>query len=436
MSANPDSVVVLPGRDVRGLARVLQLAPRPNKLIGGSLVMLAGSMMVSVLNFGYNIVVARMLGKELFAQAAAFVTLQLIVSAATLSVQMVCAKFVARNATDEHKTFAYKSLMRRSWFIGISVGLVMALISRPSSTWLNISSALPMVLLSIGMAFYIPLGVKRGGLQGTCRFRQLAINYVLETVVKMVAAIVLLATGFGLEGAVLAITLSVVAAYFYPLVPQQLRKQPERGIPASFGEGVQAIIFFVGQVIINNVDILMVNHFFKADVAGLYAAFALIGRVLYIASWQVVSAMFPIAAAANPDEKESWTVLAVPLAMVTGISLCFIALVGFFPDSVLHVLFGAKFQIAGASNLLLLRTLATAGYALSVVLITYEMSRRIANIGWFQLFIAGLVVAGIAVFHNTLLQVIVLQQVLMAVLFLVVTVPFIRARFLSRRTAA
>src|SRR5581483_8669165 len=212
MSANPDSVVVLPGRDLRGLARLLNFRPRPSKLVGGSLIMLAGSMMVSVLNFGYNIVVARMLGKELFAQAAAFVTLQLIVSAGTLSVQMVCAKFVARNATDEQKTFAYRSLLRRSWFIGISVGLVMVLISRPGSTWLNIHSAIPMIILAVGMAFYIPLGVRRGGLQGVCNFRKLAINYVLETVVKMAAAVALLAAGFGLEGAVAALSLSVVVA--------------------------------------------------------------------------------------------------------------------------------------------------------------------------------------------------------------------------------
>ncbi len=431
MSVNPETVVIAPGRDSRGLARVLRV-PKSSKLVGGSLVMLAGSLTVSVLNFGYNIVVARMLGKELFAEAAAFVTLQLIVSAATLSFQLVCAKFVARNTTDETKSYAYKSIVRRSWLIGMTVGVVLLVISRPASTWLNVRSAVPMALLAVGMAFYLPLGAKRGGLQGTCSFRQLSINYVLETIVKMLGAVVLLALGFGLNGAVAALSLSVMVAYLFPRVPPQLSKQPEPGIPASFGEGVQATIFFIGQVIINNVDILMVNHFFRAEIAGLYAAIALIGRVLYIASWQVVSAMFPIAAAANPHEKESWSVVGIPLGMVAGISLCFITLVGFFPDFVLHVLFGAKFQIAGAHNLLLFRTIATAGYALSVVLMSYEMSRRIANTGWFQLLIAVLVIVGISLFHGTLIHVIVLQQVLMAVLFLAVTVPFFRTRLKSR----
>ena len=174
------------------------------------------------------------------------------------------------------------------------------------------------IALAVGMTFYVPVGVKRGGLQGVCHFRQLSWNFVLETIVKMVAAVVLLYAGFGILGAVAAISISTIAAYIFPRVPDELRKQPVEGVPASFGEGVQAVIFFVGQVVINNVDILLVNHFFRPEVAGLYAAVALIGRVLYIASWQVVSAMFPIAAGKkDPNEKESWTVIGVPLGLVT-----------------------------------------------------------------------------------------------------------------------
>ncbi len=39
---------------------------------------------------------------------------------------------------------------------------------------------------------------------------------------------------------------------------------------------------------------------------------------------------------------------------------------------------------------------ATGIYAIAVVLITYEMSRRIANTGWLQLVVSGLIVLGIS----------------------------------------
>ena len=84
----------------------------------------------------------------------------------------------------------------------------------------------------------------------------------------------------------------------------------------------------------------------------------------------------------------------------------------------------------------MLRTVATAGYGLSVVLMAYEMSRRIANTGWFQLAIAGLIVVGISLFHNTLQQVILVQQVLMGVLLIVVAGLFLRSRLSQHRGAA
>ena len=66
---------------------------------------------------------------------------------------------------------------------------------------------------------------------------------------------------------------------------------------------------------------------------------------------------------------------------------------------------------------------ATGIYAISVVLITYEMSRRIANTGWLQLVVSGLIVLGITWFHSTLLEVIVVQQVLRILLLLCGLLP-------------
>ena len=55
-------------------------------------------------------------------------------------------------------------------------------------------------------------------------------------------------------------------------------------------------MFFSGQVLINNCDIVVVKHFFPSESAGIYAAVAMVGRVVFAFSWAVVSSMFPIAA--------------------------------------------------------------------------------------------------------------------------------------------
>ena len=59
-----------------------------------------------------------------------------------------------------------------------------------------------------------------------------------------------------------------------------LAKEDRTQIGASFSEGMQAIVFFCGQVIISNMDILLVKHYFDPHQAGLYAAAALGGKML------------------------------------------------------------------------------------------------------------------------------------------------------------
>ena len=69
------------------------------KILNGSIILLIGSIFVSLANFGYNIGVARMLGPSDFSHAAAAVTILMLISAITLAFQLVCTKLVAKADT-------------------------------------------------------------------------------------------------------------------------------------------------------------------------------------------------------------------------------------------------------------------------------------------------------------------------------------------------
>jgi Polysaccharide biosynthesis protein len=399
------------------------------RILSGSLVMLLGYGAVSALNFGYNVVVARLLGPAAFGNAAAMVTMLMLFSAITLAYQLVCAKFVARNEEPEARSAVYRWLLRRAWVVGAGLGLTIILTSGLVEDYLHLPSPWLLVLLAIGAAFYVPLGVRRGGMQGTCAFRRLAVNFLIEAMVRFLGAVVLIEAGLGVTGAVAAISASVMLAYFFPFTQEELRVRVKGTMPASFGEGMQAIVFFVGQVIINNIDIILVKHYFAPEPAGVYAAIALVGRILYFASWSVVSAMFPISAGAKPKE-ESSSVLVVPLVFVLCMAIVFIFALAYFPDFVLQGIFGALFQKTGhaVTSLMGLYAAATGTYALSVVLMAYEMSRRVANTSWLQLIFSGLVAVGIMLFHATLRQVVIVQLVLMVFLLMAVCLPFFDSR--------
>src|SRR5262245_64511521 len=80
------------------------------RILGGGLIMLVSSAVVALLNFAYNVQVAQRLGPADFGHVAVAVTLLLMASALTLSFQIVCAKFVARNPAAEAKAAVFHSL--------------------------------------------------------------------------------------------------------------------------------------------------------------------------------------------------------------------------------------------------------------------------------------------------------------------------------------
>jgi O-antigen/teichoic acid export membrane protein len=434
-----ESVITLPEIDTPvTTASVRQKQTAHATVLNGSFIMLIAMMLVNVFNFAYNMVMARMLGPAAFGNINAAVTLLLLASCISLAFQLVCAKFVARNQADSGKAAVVHNLLGKAWIASLALGAGLFVAQKPIAAYLNVPSSWIIGILALGIAAYAPLGVKRGAMQGICAFPLLGTNFVLEALTRFFVGAGLVVAGYGVLGAVGAISASVIVACFVPPIPVQLRVAAGTAEPPSFAEALQAIVFFVGQVIINNVDILLVKHFFPSDPAGIYAAISQIGRLLYFASWfGVVNAMFPVTAAASHESRHIQREahgIGLPLLLVSGLSLVFVAIAALFPHLIMGVIFGSRFIEIGW--LLALYAAATGLYSLSVVFIAYEMSRRIANTGWLQLIFSGALVLGIGVFHNTLREVIMVRIVLMAAMLVLVAVPFLRNHNKAARAEA
>ena len=397
--------------------------------MGGSLTMLAGSGLVGVFNLIYNVATARLLGPTGFANTTAVYTLLMLLSAITLTFQVVCAKYVANHELDADKISVFSVLHRRAWYAGIGIGFVLFLFRVTLARYLNLPGPLLILLLALGTAFYIPLGVRRGYIQGIQAFGPLAFNFMLEGFVRLGGMFVLIWMGLGVTGAVLASVVGVMVSYFAARPTPEWKIGDAYQIPIPFREGLQAIVFFAGQVVINNFDIVLVKHFFPSDEAGFYAAISLVGRVVNMFAWSVVNAMFPVSAAVRASDREARPVLLMSLSMVSGILTILILGLWAVPSFLWKTIFGAHFSTGTSGELaplLILYAVTTGIYCLSSVMITYEMSRKIANTSWAQLAFSGSLVLGICIFHETLRQVIQVQLVLMLILLITVALPLLR----------
>lgn len=268
----------------------------PSRIVSGSVILLSGSGMTIGTNLLYNIIVARFLGPKGFGQATVVYTILTLLSALTLSLQIVSTKIVAQQTSPENKAAVYRYFHRLAWICGIAVALLLLAFRGGISSYLNLPDPVLVALLAVGAAFYVPLGPRRGFIQGTCGFRGLAVNLVLEGTVRLGGSFFLIMAGCGVRGVIAANAAATAAAYL--VIPPKLTGHARNPLcfNYAFRETSQAVVFYSGQMMIGNCSIVMVNHFFPAHLAGLYAAIAMVGRVIFTMSSAVVNTTFPLVA--------------------------------------------------------------------------------------------------------------------------------------------
>lgn len=399
------------------------------RIVSGSVVLLSGSGLTTAINLAYNIVVARFLGPKGFGHATVVYTILTLISAVTLSFQIISTKVIAQQDSPEGKSAVYRAFHKGSWVCGILVALVLLLFQRTIADYLNLPDSNLVALLAIGTAFYVPLGTRRGYIQGTYGFQRLAVNLVLEGAVRFGGSLALILLGFGVQGVIAANAAAVAVAYL-AISPELAARIPNPlRFSYAFREASQAIVFFSGQVLINNCDIVLVKHFFAAKEAGIYAAVAMVGRVIFSFSSAVVNSMFPIVAGTRHEERRDIGVIATALLMVLGIGGVLAFGLRVAPAWIWTVFFGSGFKIDGQFNLpylLALYAITSVVYSLSVVMITFEMSYKLANTSWVQLAFSSLVIGAIYCFHSSLREVIFVQLILMAILLSCVALTIVR----------
>ena len=392
-------------------------------LVGGSALLMASATFVNAGNYLFNLILGRWLGPAAFADLSLIVTLFLVIGFVASGVQTPSARFAAVYTAEgnlQGLANLRRGMGRAAAALGIGLAALLALGAPLWAHFFNTASWLPFAIFGVFVPFYILQAVDRGLLQGRTHFGWLAVSYQSEMWSRLGISLVLVALGWAVNGAVVAIGLSFVAAW---LVARSACRGLPAGQPLSLVQRNQLVTFAgpvllaqLGQILINNSDILIVRHAFPAETAGRYAALALIGRIVFFATWSVVTAMFPIVAQRHRRGEDHRRLLFFSLGLVLLISLVIVAVVYFVPEFVVQLLFGPAYL--SIAPLLWPYAVATMLYALANVVINYHLS--IGNTGATYLaIVAGMAQVGLLwIFHASLAQVVWVQVALMAGLFI------------------
>ena len=338
-----------------------------------SAVLTGATLAASGVNYALNLLLARWMTPSEFGDANLVVTVMLGLTAVAVTLQLVTAQRIS-TAPAATQAVERLALLRRAWSVGLLVAIAIAVFSPLIASATSSASAMPFVLLALGLPFYLAQAVERGALQGRLRFGDLAATLILEAVTRLGVAIALVLCGLGVSGATAGITASFIASWWLARRRELVlstRSGNEVAHATAVSRSITArratqatMLLLVGQIMINNGDVVLAKTLFDAETAGVYSVVALIGRAIFFLSWSVVTAAFPMAAAAEAAERRSLRRRAV--RTVAAMSTLMTLAVALLAPRLSPIVFGDAYSTA--AGLFLPYAVATSLFAVANVM--------------------------------------------------------------------
>lgn len=359
--------------------KLLRRIIRDDLLRHGGLLSIA-TVIGALLLLVFNVYMARELGPEVFGVLGALLAINAMVSQVGNGFQLTVAREVSRHNAAGDRGQVSSVLATSAWLLllaALGVAGALAVFSPLLSDFLNVSSALPVILLGFASIFYLVLPAFNGALQGLQKFAALTVNRVGERLVLLVAALVLVALGFGITGVMIALSIAGVALLIQAALPLRGYLREYRVLlPRTLYPVPRALYPVLATVlclaVLSNIDIVAAQRFLSPKDAGLYSAIARTGKVVFFISLAFSRALFPKASHTKAVGEVSWWLMARSLAYI-GI-FCVVCVLGaaLFAKPAMHLIYGGPYS----EKALLLPWYVAAVSLLSVstVMIYYNMS--------------------------------------------------------------
>lgn len=401
-------------------------------LVRSSVVLSFGMMAANVSNYLFHLLMGRFLGPVDYGILASLISLLYILMVPMLTIQTAVGKFSAehRAGGELGKTRSlWSQLTKRLAAAGAILFVAMVSASGLVSRFLNIESVAPVVIVSAVLLVVYVLPVNRGVMLGFQEFGQLSFSLSLETVLKLLIGLTLVAAGFSVAGAVAGIVISMMGAYalsFWPLT--RLLREP--GVPGvNAGDVLKySIPVFVALFCMNayySIDVILARHFLSGVDAGHYSGLSILGKIVVFASLAMVNVMFPAVAGLHKRDEKHSHYLAITLAMVGTVSGGIVVAYFIAPVFLTRLLFGTKYLAVapfmgmfGVAMLLL---------ALASVFVFYYLAIRRTGFIAFLVAVAAGQAAALWLWHGSIGRITLVMLTTMAVLLAGLVVYYVAA---------
>ena len=405
-------------------------------LLGAFGVMMVAVTLASALNYGFNIIMTKMLkGSGTFSDFYSLTSIFLIVTLGAVSVQTVVTKYVTELHADGEED-KIRVLLRKftRWLIYTSIVVILLSVALawPVASLLKLKSPAFVIILGTAIAVTLFVTVPYGLLQGREQFVALGGAAMAVATLRILVGVVLVLLGAGVYGALGAATVGTIIVilvlmsstrdmYRVPLKPVE-DFNPYRAL--WFLIPTVLAMFFI--ILLTQIDAVLVKALFSKGQADTYSYAALAGKAVLFFPEGITLVMFPrvsqLRAKGEPTKKILYMSLAACTALVGVIALFYLA----FPK------FTAKFFTPKGKYLSIVALKGPLGipfislfgivmaiFAIVKLLAFYHLALERKAFIFLYAAAAAVEIVGIIMFHRSLTSV--LTVMLIVGLFLLVT---------------
>lgn len=390
-----------------------------------STLMFLATMVGSGCSYLYQVYVGRALGPEGYAVFGSLFAIFYLVSVFAGAVQAGGARFISKFSADDESdcigAFIY-GLMKKAVAMG-AIGFAAFYVISPSiASFLKIESVFEVMVLGTIIIFSLLLPATQGALQGLQRFDYLAAANVLVFGGKLMFGVILINLGFGVSGALGAVTMAMIVTIFFSLNPLRpyLKQGRNGGHRYDFKElyvySVPTILVMFCLAAPSNLDVILAKHFFDGHDAGLYTAASVLGKIVLFASGAICIVMFPKASKMSVLGQNSRGLLNKGLMCTGLISGSFATLFVLFPELVGSI-FGSTYL--EATPLITVYAIMMFLFSLIWVIAQYCLATHNLNYAYILFAFTFAEMSLIFLVHDTIMQMIELLVVANLLLLLI-----------------
>ncbi len=383
-----------------------------DSLIKSSSILFITVMIGNIANYLFQFFMGHNLSTSDFGILNSLLSLMMICAVPAGTIMLVMARYISKFKAEGEWgkviKFYKNSLKKMTILTGIGVILFLFFNGRITA-FLKIPSSWPVIILGSILFVSLLLPVNVGTLQGLQRFGYLGINASLGGVSRLLFGILFVFLGLRVNGALLATLLSalgIMIITFYPLkslLNQKLSSKIESHTREIITYSLPVILATVSFMIITNIDLVLVKHYFSPEEAGYYAGAAVLGRSVFYLPGVIVMVMFPMISESHTLNEDTYGLLNKGL-LLTAI-LAGTGVISFYvmPEIMITFLFGNKF--IEAAPLLKLFGIAMFPLALINIIINFNLARNRSRFIYSLVISCLLEILLITFFHDSLLHI-------------------------------